>query len=190
MPLAHVTKEFGANDAGVFKLSTDVSGSAPTYATKVDVPGVKSLEMTLTTKTEKLRGDNTLLAADSILDSVDGKLNYAKLGFDVQTAILSATATDSGTTPNMKTTMTVAQIDSPASHKIEAQTKGVDYIGGDIHLIAYKCTPGNIAMGLAEEAYREQSYDFIAVPLIGTITGGPAAAWYTIVANETAVSIV
>lgn len=189
MPLAHFSKRYGVNDAAVYKLTTDPSGAAPTYATKVDVPGVKSLDMGLDVKTQTLRGDNALLAADSVLEQVKGKLTYAKFSFDVWAAMLSSTVADSGTTPNQKSTMTVAQTDAPAYHKIEAQTKQVDYVTGDIHAIAYKAMPGTIAGGFNEEDYQEESYEFIAVPLIGTITGGPANAWFTLIANETAAAI-
>lgn len=189
MPISHVTREFGINDVGIYKLVTDPSGAPPTYGTKVDVVGAKSLETTFTTKTEKLRGDNTLLAADSILDSVDGKLVYAKFNFDVWATMASASATDSGTTPTQKTAYTLALSDTVAQHKLEAQCKQVDYVGGDVHLVLWKCVPGNMMLGFAEENYREQSFEFTAVPVIGTPTGFPAGSWFTITANETAVAI-
>src|SRR2546423_1287095 len=63
MALAKVSRAFGVNDVGMFKLSTDPPGAPPTYAAKVDVPGAKSIEVTLETDTKELRGDNTLLGA-------------------------------------------------------------------------------------------------------------------------------
>lgn len=189
MPLSHTTREFGINDCGIYKMVTDPSGAAPTYGTKIDVVGVKSLETTFDTKTQMLRGDNTLLAADSILDSVKGKLVYAKFNFDVWATMATASATDSGTTPNMKTTYTIALSDSTAQHKIEAQCKQVDFVGGDIHLTIWKTVPGSMMLGFAEEDYREQSYEFTAVPVIGTPSGFPAGSWFTVTANETAVAI-
>jgi len=188
--LAHQTRLFGVNDAAVYKLSTDPAGAPPTYAAKVDMVGVKSMELTLETDTKELRGDNSLLAADSVLKVLKGKVMYAKFNFDVWTALLTTTATDSGTTPNQKTIMTLAQTDTPVFGKLEAQSKQVDYVGGDMHYLCYKCMPGNFMAGFAEENYREQSFDFISVPLIGTIAGGPAAAWFSAVVNETSVSIV
>lgn len=190
MALSHVSRVFGCNDAGVYKLSTDVSGTAPTYATKVDVVGVKSLETTMATDTKTLRGDNTLLSADSVLKEISGKLLYAKHNFDVWTALTSALTTDSGTTPNQASTMTITQTTLPSFFKTEVQSKQVDYVGGDIHVLLYKCMPGNLPTGFMEEDYRIQSTDFIAVPVIGTIASGPANAWMTIIANETAVAIV
>jgi hypothetical protein len=188
--LAHQTRVFGIMDAAVYKLSTDPSGAPPTYAAQVNVVGVQSLEMTLATDTKTLRGDNTLLAADSTLKDLSGKLLYAKWNFDIWTALTTMTATDSGSTPNQKTLMTLAQSDSPVFGKIEAQSTAVDYVGGDMHYIAYKVMPGNLLAGFAEENYRLQSLDFIAVPVIGTIGGGPANAWFSAFVDETKVSIV
>jgi hypothetical protein len=188
--LAHQTKVFGVNDAAVYKLSTDPSGAPPTYAAKVDITGVKSMEITLATDTKELRGDNSLLAADSVLKDITGKLMYAKFNFDVWTALTSMSSTDSGSTPNQKTIMTLAQADTPVFGKVEAQSKQVDYVGGDMHVICYKCMPGNFLGGFAEENYREQEFSFTSVPLIGTISGGPAQAWFSALVNETSVAIV
>lgn len=189
MALSHQTKLFGVNDMGIYKLSTDVAGTAPTYAAKVDVVGVKSLEATIATDTKELRGDNTLLAADSVLKDIAGKVAYAKHNFDVFAALTSALTTDAGTSPNQTSTLTIVQGTLPAYFKVEGQSKQVDFVGGDVHIIAYKCMPGNLMTGLAEEDYRLQGNDFISVPLIGTIAAGPANAWLTILSNETAVAI-
>lgn len=189
MALGHTTRVFGVNDMAVHTLTSDVAGTAPGYGTKVDVVGVKSLETTLATDIKQLRGDNTLLAADSVLKDVSGKLNYAKQNFDVWPALLSALTTDSGTTPNQVTTFTLTQTTLTQYFKVEGQSKQVDYVGGDVHVIIYKCIPGNMLTGFMEEDYRAQGNDFTAVPLIGTISGGPANAWITILANETAVAI-
>lgn len=190
MALSHVTKVFGVNDMAVYKVSSDTAGTAPTYAAKVDVVGAKSLDTTIATDTKELRGDNTLLAADSVLKDISGKIAYAKHNFDVFGAITSALTTDAGTTPNQTSTLTIVQTTLPAYFKVEAQSRQVDYVGGDVHIICYKCMPGNLLTGFSEEDYRAQGNDFTAVPLIGTISGGPANAWLTILANETAAAIV
>jgi hypothetical protein len=187
--LGHQSRTFGVNDMHVYKLTSDVAGTAPGYGTSVDVVGVKSLETTLATDTKQLRGDNTLLAADSVLKEISGKISYAKHNFDVWTALTSALTTDSGTTPNQISTMTITQVTAPAFFKVEAQSKQVDYVGGDIHVVLYKCMPGNLATGFMEEDYRIQGNDFVAVPLISTITAGPANAWMSIVANESSIAV-
>jgi hypothetical protein len=189
MPLGHTTRLLGVNDAAIYKMLTDVAASAPTYASKVDVVGVKSLECSLEIDTKELRGDNTLLAADSVMKRISGTLAYAKHGFDVWGAALSSAAADSGTTPNMKTTYDIVQTTLPASVKIEAQTKQVDYVGGDVHIILWKCAPNTMPFGFMEEDYRTQSFGFVSMPVIGTPATAPANAWAQIVGNETAVAI-
>jgi hypothetical protein len=190
LALSHITKNYGIDDAKVYKLLTDPSGAPPTYATAVDIFGAQSMEMTLATDTKELRGDNTLLAADSIIKDLTGKVNYGKFNFDVWVQLTSMTATDSGSTPNQKTVMTMAATDSPAYAKVEAQSKHVDYVAGDLHYIVYKLIPMNLLAGFADENYKIQEFGFTSIPLIGTIGGGPAQAWWSAVTNETAIAIV
>jgi hypothetical protein len=190
LALSHQSKVFGIDDAGIYKLSTDPAGAPPTYAAKVDIIGAQSMEMTLATDTKTLRGDNTLLAADSIIKDLTGKVLYAKWNFDVWASMTSMTASDSGSTPNQKTTMTMAQSDVPAYAKVEVQTKHVDYVIGDLHFIVYKIIPSNFMGGLADENYKIQEFGFTSVPLIGTPGGLPANSWWTATANETASAIV
>lgn len=189
MALSHVTKLYGVNDAAVYKLSTDVAGAAPTYATKIDVTGVQSVDAKLSMDTKTLRGDNTLLAADSVLKEISGTIHFAKQNFDIWTAATNALTTDAGTTPNQTSTMTITQNTLPAFFKFEGQTKQVDYVTGDVHIQMWKCMPGTLPLGFAEEDYMKQSMDFTAIPVLGTVTGGPANAWLTFVANETAAAI-
>jgi hypothetical protein len=190
MALSHATKVFGIDDAGIYKLSTDPAGAPPTYATKVDIIGAQSMEMTLATDTKELRGDNQLLAADSIIKDLTGKVLFGKFNFDVWAALSSMTASDSGVSPNQRTAMTMAQADVPAYAKVEVQSKHVDSVAGDLHFLVYKIIPMNFMGGLADENYRVQEFGFTSVPLIGTIGGGPVAAWWSAIANETAVAIV
>jgi hypothetical protein len=189
MALGHTTKMYGVNDAALHKLTTDPAGAPPTYGSKVDVPGVKSMKATLAMDTKTLRGDNTLLSADSVLKEISGTLEYARHSFDLWTALTSATATDAGSTPNQTVTMTITQSTLPAFALLEAQTLQTDYVGGDVHIKAWKCMPGSMPLGYAEEDYEIQSFDFTAVPVIGTPAGTPANAWLTFVANETAAAI-
>lgn len=190
MALSHATKNYGIDDAGIYKLSTDPAGAPPTYATKVDIIGAQSMELTLATDTKELRGDNTLLAADSIIKDLTGKMLYGKWNFDVWAAMTSMSVTDSGVTPNQQSKMTMAATDTPAFAKIEAQSKHVDYVAGDLHFIVYKLIPANLLAGFADENYKIQEFSFTSMPLIGTIGGGPAQAWWSAITNETAVAIV
>ena len=191
MALSHQSRLFSVNDAGLYKLLTDPAGANPTYGSKVDVVGVQALTSTMEMDVKQLRGDNTLLAVDALFKDIKGKLTYGKFNFDLLTAVTTATSTDSGVTPNQKTVATLGQFDLPVNWKLEAQSKQVDYVGGDVHFIYWKCIQNSMDMfGFSQEDYNGQGMDFMAMPLIGTPTGFPANAWATAVANESQISIV
>src|SRR5215472_1085653 len=191
MPLSHVTKLYGVNDAAVYSLTTDPAGQPPTFGSKMDVPGVKSLTCQFGLDMKELRGDMTLLAADSVFKEVKGDLKYAKLSLDVLGVSVAGTVTDSGTTPAQKSIVTLSQTNLPQYYKTEGQSKQVDYIGGDVHFILFKCMPSTIDMtAFAQEDYQIQTLSYTAVPLVGTIASGPPNAWVQAIANETAAAIV
>src|SRR5260370_39586392 len=107
MALSHNTKLFGIDDAGIYKVLTDPAGAPPTYAGKVDIIGAQSMEMTLATDTKELRGDNTLLAADSILKDLTGNSVDGKLNFDGWAAMTTRSVPDSRTTLTQKAWMSL-----------------------------------------------------------------------------------
>lgn len=191
MALSHSTRVFSVVDAAIAKITADSPGSNPTYATSVNIVGVQAVTSTVEMDLKQLRGDNTLLAVDAIFKDVKGKVTYGKFNFDLAAASTTATVTDSGVTPNQKTVVTLAQFDLPANWKLETQTKAVDYVGGDVHFVYWKCQQSSMDMfGTAQEDYNQQGMDFNPFPLLGTPTGFPANAWVTAIANETAVAIV
>jgi len=75
---------FGLEDCAVYQM-TDATSEPETYASKVDVPGIRRLGVTVNfDPTEELRGDNTVLAV------AGGKINSVSL--DVENAILDIEA--------------------------------------------------------------------------------------------------
>lgn len=191
MALAHSTRLFSVVDAAISKLTADSPGANPTYNASTNVVGVQGITSTVEMDLKQLRGDNTLLAVDAIFKDVKGKLTYGKFNFDLAAATTTASAVDSGTTPNQKTTITLAQFDLPSQWKLEGQSRQVDYVTGDVHCLWWKCQQNSMDMwGFNQEDYNQQGMDFMAMPLIGTPTGFPANSWITAVANETAVAIV
>ena len=186
MALFHETKVFATNDAKIYKLLTDPSGAPTTYGSAINVPGMKSLVVTRVYQSKQLRGDNQLLDEEAILMSITLKIAYAKLAFDAEAVITGATVSDSGVTPNQKVTMKILPTDTINNWKLEAQCVRADSIGGDVHIVAYKCKiSGNLDMGLAEEDYQLFGFEATAIPTIGT----PALNWLVEVYNETAVAV-
>lgn len=185
MPLVHETKVFAVQDAQIYKMLTDPAGGATTWATKVNVPGIKSLAVTRVYNSKELRGDNSLLDTEAILERITLKIAYAKLAFDVEAILGGHAVTDSGTTPNMIAKMKVLPTDSIPNWKLEAQCVRADSIGGDVHIVAYKCKiSAGLDMGMSEEDYQLFGFEAVSQPTIGT-----PLSWLDEVYNETAVAI-
>lgn len=188
MPLSRVTKLYSVQDCKISPLTADPAGGTATYGTAIDVPGIKSLAITGSIETKKLRGDNGPLATNSVLSDVQVAVSHAKLSFDVLAAIIGGTVTDSGTTPAQKSTwaLTAATATLPP-FKIEGVTppNGVDIIGGDLHWVLYKCSLTAFPeLGFAEEDFRLASFTAAADPLLAT-----GNKWIDAVLNETALAI-
>jgi hypothetical protein len=187
MALVHFSKLFAVEDAKLAKLTADPSGGTATYGSLIDVPGIKSIGLSGTVEAKELRGDNSLLDARSVLKSLTLSVAHAKISLDVLPILLGGTSTDSGTTPNQKVTYDLAGTDSPNYWKFEAKTPtdGVDFIGGDGHIILHKCVVSGLPdVGFAEEDYRNVGFEAVTSPLLAT-----GRKWLTIALNETAAAI-
>jgi hypothetical protein len=188
MPLQRFTRVYGIQDAKISPLLTDPAAGTPTYGTAIDVPGIKTYEITGEIEVKTLRGDNQKLASNSALTNVQVAITHAKMSLDVLAAIIGGTVTDSGTTPAQKTSwgLTGANAVFPA-FKLEGVTppNGIDIIGGDVHVVMHKLTCSAFPdLGFAEEDYRIASFTANADPLISN------NKWLDIVINETAAAIV
>jgi hypothetical protein len=187
MALAHFTKWYAVVDAKIAKLTADPAGGTATYGTIIDVPGIKAVEISGNINLAELRGDNQLLDSNSILQDLQVSIEYAKLSLDVLPVVLGGASVDSGTTPNQKVTYTRAGTDSFNYFKLEAKTPtdGVDFVGGDGHILLPKLILSSPPdLGFAEEDYELFSMEARALPLLAT-----GNKWIEIVANETAAAI-
>ena len=190
MPNSHVTKIYSVQDCKIAKLTADPAGGTATYATSVDVPGIRSLVLSQAMNPKYLKGDNTLLDADvTISEPWVGKLVAAKLSLDVEAVLIGGTVSDTGTTPNMVTTLiqsggTASSPTVPNYFKLEATASDMDLVGGDYHLTLFKCkiTQANF-LGFAEEDFMAYDLDIAAVPRLAD------GQWMQRVFNQTAVSI-
>lgn len=186
MPISRVTKLYAVTDAKIAPLLADPEGGTPSYGAGIDVPGIKSMEISGEMETRELRGDNRLLDSDSFLTNVTVSFPHAKLSLDVLAALLGGDVTDAGTTPAQSATWDMGSEARPLPFRLEGATPtgGSDQIGGDVHFILHKCVLSSFpSMGLAEEDYRTIEMEARAVPLIST------GKWLTVAINETAVPI-
>ncbi|MFD6294517.1 phage tail protein [Streptomyces sp. NPDC060235] len=187
MPLQRFTRVYGIKDAKIAPLTTDPAAGSPTYGALIDVPGIKTFEISGDVEVKSLRGDNTKLATNSAITNIQVSVTHAKMSLDVLAAIIGGTVTDSGTTPAQKTgwDLTGANATMPP-FKLEGVTppNGVDIVGGDMHVVLHKLTLASFPdLGFAEEDYRIASFTANADPLLSS------DKWLSIVLNETAAAI-
>lgn len=187
MPLSRVTKLYSVQDAKISPLLTDPAGGSATYGTPIDVPGIQTMEISGDVETKSLRGDNGLLATNSVVSNIQVAVNYAKLSLDVLVAIVGGVVTDSGTTPAQTSTWDLGQATATLPpFKLEGVTPagGTDIIGGDLHWVLHRLNLSAFpALGFSQEDYRIASFSANASPLVST------GEWITAVINETAVPI-
>lgn len=187
MPIQRFTKVYGIKDAKIAPLTSDPTGGSPTYGALIDVPGIKTFEVSGDVEVKTLRGDNTKLATNSAISNIQVAITHAKVSLDVLVAILGGAVTDSGTgaAEVSRWDLKGATANFPP-FKLEGVTppNGVDIVGGDMHVVLHKLTLSAFPdLGFAEEDYRIASFTADADPLLSTDD------WISLVLNETAAAI-
>lgn len=185
-PISPITKLYAVEDAKIAPLTADPAGGVPTYGALLDVPGIKSMEITGDMDTKSLRGDNGLIDSDTVLTNVQVAVTHAKMSLAVLAALLGGDVVNSGADPAQMTSWDLTKDSKPAPFLLEGVTpaSGGDVIGGDVHFRLWKCKlSGFPAIGFAEEDYRIVSFNATALPLLST------GKWLTPTINQTATPI-
>ncbi len=186
MPVTHVSKVFAVRDCKIAKVTADPAGGSTTYATSIDVPGIKSVKIEGDVESKQLRGDNSLLDSDTVLTNVTATLANAKISLDALAMMLTQTVVDSGTTPNQKATLDIigggfAGAVQFAPFKLECISASADPIGGNVGFTLWKCVLASFpGLGLEEEDYKLGDFKTNAMPRLSD------GKWITPTINETA----
>lgn len=184
MPLQHFSSFYGITDCKISPLTADTSSGSPTYGTSVDVPGVKSMKVGGSISVKRLRGDNKPLATRAVIEDITADVEFGQQSLDVLKTLFGATVTDTGSTPNQKSTFSLTGSNVPVYVKVEAQTNLCDFVTGDGHVILYKCMLTAFPEGgFVEEDFVVPKFSLSSVPCTSN------GAWYDIVFDETAVAI-
>lgn len=186
MAISHFSKLYSVVDAKIAAVTADPAGGTTTYGSLVDVPGIKSVTIGGDVSTVELRGDNTLLDANSTLTNISLSFEYAKLSLDALDVLVGGTVTDAGAGSAETATWRLLNTDTLGYFKFEAKTPtaGVDEVAGDAHIVLYKCIiTGFPEFGFAEEDYQTFTVDALAVARLSD------ARWIDVVFNETAAAI-
>lgn len=187
MPLSAVSKFYAVSDAKIAKLTADPAGGTATYATSIDVPGIKGVTISGNIKTSELRGDNQLLDSNSTLTNITCSISYAKLSVDVLPVVLGGATAAAGVTPNQTQTYTLGGTDTFSYFRLEARTPtgGSDSVTGSANITLHKLILSSFPdMGFSEEDYKIFAMEATAVPLLAT-----GNKWLTVSLNETAVAL-
>lgn len=186
MAISHVSKLYAVEDAKIAAVTADPSGGTTTYGSLVDVPGIKSVTISGNVNTVELRGDNSLLDANSTLTNITLIFEYAKLSLDALDILAGGAVTDAGTGSTETATYDLLRTDALGYFKFEAKTPtaGVDEVAGDAHITLWKCMLSSFPeFGMAEEDYQTFSVSAIAVPRLSD------NKWLQVKFNETAAAI-
>lgn len=186
MPIDHNTRWYAVDDAKIAKLTADPTGGSPTYATALDVPGIKSVGISGDVNSTELRGDGQRLDQSSKLTGLSLTFEFAKASFDIFSMLAGGTVADTGAPGAEIATWELGGSDTMSYFLFEAQTKGVDTIGGDGKFRLWKCIITSFPeLGFADEDYQTFSVEAAAMRLNSTgktLTGklGAVAAPITV----------
>jgi hypothetical protein len=160
-----VTKVYAVADCKVAPMTADTSGGSTTYGSSVDVPGIKTVEISGDVNVVELRGDNGLMDVETVLTNVQVAVSHAKLSLDALAVMLDATVADSGSGDNEIAGLPIYGTTRPQYFKLEAISVSSDSIGGAVKFTLPKLIISSFPeMGLAEEDYRIVSFQARAVP--------------------------
>jgi len=186
MPLTTTVKILELADAKIAPMTAD-TGTAPSYGTSVDVPGIIKIGIAPKMENKKLYGDNQLLDIWSKVNEVELDVECAQLSLDAMKTIMGGTVTASGTTPNQKQTYSLKGTDaSPGYFKIEGQWLYADSSVGDVHLVLYKVKvtdPPSYEVEGADGNFGTVKFKGIGIPCVSN------GSWYDVIVNETAAPI-
>lgn len=149
----------GLNDLAVYVL-----GGADSPGSKVDVPGVRTLDFSTDADSDSLEGDDTMLAVAYGPKSGSGSMEMGKTNMTARAAMLGGTVSTSGTTPNE-----VSSWEEPGGAntiwvQIKAQALSVDTSGSAYEITIHKAKAGSASESLGQGAWNTPSLDFEFVP--------------------------
>lgn len=165
MPLSPDTPWFGVNDAQLAVVTADPDGGTTTYGTLMDVPGIKSVTWGGDISSNELRGDGTRLDFNAAFGGWTLGFEFGKSALAVFSALLGGTVVNAGATPAQSATWTHTKTSRPNYFKFESQTLGTGNIGGDGHIIGFKCVLTSVPeLGHVEEDYKTYTVEAAAMP--------------------------
>jgi hypothetical protein len=129
---------FGEIPRGLDDLAVYVLDAAGTPGTKVDVPGAQSLEWSVESDSDELRGDNQAIALVRNPKTVAGTIRVAKINLAAIAAMIGGSTTTSGTGATEITTLEEASAAPARYFQIVGQAASADANGSAYRITIYK----------------------------------------------------
>lgn len=157
------TAVFGAQHAEIAELLTDTPSGA-TYATPFDVPGLKSVSVSTSSDSKELRGDNQLLAKETVIQNVEVTLEFAKWDARILALITGAALSVGLDGESYSVTQNVDS--TPKEFKLVAQSVSASGTGTMVTVTFPKLKITNLPdmIGLAEEDFKTVTVTCEAIP--------------------------
>lgn len=175
---AYAQLPFGCRDCKV----TPWNGA--TLGTAVDLPRIRTVELSVTTDSTDLEGDDVRVATHNFGKGLEGSIEAGGINAAALAVIEGGEVTTTGTTPNRVSTYKVEGDQSQQYFKLEAQMYGDD--SGDIHFIAWKIKATNGP----NYSFTQGEFALTACDVAGIFddTATPSRL-YSIIQNETITAI-
>jgi hypothetical protein len=150
-------KTYSLTDVKVATLTGDTPG------TLVDVPGIRSLTVTLTTEEIELRGDNSVIAVADQGRGLEWSAEAGGLSMAAYQVITGKSFSDTGSTPNAIRAMHINSTDSSPYFYLAGTAPGDDATSElQVHIYRAKAS-GNIELNFSDGEFLTPGFSGRAV---------------------------
>lgn len=161
MPFGEVPR--GLEDAKAAVLNTsDVPG------TSVDIGGIQSVEVSVDSDSDQVKGDDVVIATVRGAKSTSGTIGIARIGLAALAAMVGGTTSTSGTTPNQ--IINLDESSAPVSRYFQLTSQSNSYDAGGS---AYRIVQKKLAItGGPSETQAVDEFDSPTLDFEGSAVGG------------------
>ena len=163
---------FDVKDCKVAPLSADASGSATTYGTSIDVPGITEVSLEPNFITNELKGDGgVVLAKKGKIDRLNFSCTYGELSLEVLEVLLADTTADAGTGTAETATLGITDASLPYFRVQflidDLQTSGDSLAEVIVTLQKCQLTGGSLVSG-STDSFNQPNFTAEAIKPAGT----------------------
>lgn len=157
--------EYGVKHMSITPLLTDNEGDAyPTYGSPIDVPGVQKISVSKNQTSETLTGDDSILAIQSSLESVQVDVEHGKISHAVLEVLEGGTHTLESSVSGKSSSIYSLTGESEAQYfRIDAFVTKTDKPGEVMQVIIYKCKMTGSSGERSYGAFKTNSFSCEAV---------------------------